>query len=344
MKKTLVIPFMILAMALFAGFGCGRLRHPIRLEAKSSFQTGAFDAAAQEKLEALAGKARMAAQDQTQHAVKRASNQAATAGNKITVPQDYSTIQQAVDAAAPGDTIVVNSGTYNEFVCVGVPEIRIAAQGAVTVDGGFLVTANKIAVAHFKINVLANPAIGGSVGVGVMGGAGAEISGVEVCNNMITGGDVGIALLSSTACLVQSNHVSGASLLGGIILDEADGNKLDGNTATANKIAGIGLFPGCDTNRITNNQCDTNTGFGVVLSGNHNLFSRNRCNGNRVGILVHQASDNFIGRNNIADANHDTGLWLLAGTVNNTVQNNIFHHNTHRDIFDAGAGNNFFNE
>ncbi|TMI23142.1 hypothetical protein E6H36_11370, partial [Candidatus Bathyarchaeota archaeon] len=37
----------------------------------------------------------------------------------IHVPLDYSTIQAAVNASSPGDTILVGAGTYNETVTVG---------------------------------------------------------------------------------------------------------------------------------------------------------------------------------------------------------------------------------
>jgi parallel beta-helix repeat protein len=43
----------------------------------------------------------------------------ADAASRIVVPRDYPTIQAAVDAAAPGDTINVKSGTYMEEVVIG---------------------------------------------------------------------------------------------------------------------------------------------------------------------------------------------------------------------------------
>src|SRR5712664_3363414 len=41
------------------------------------------------------------------------------AASTIHVPQDYLTIQMAINAASPGDTIIVNSATYQENLVIG---------------------------------------------------------------------------------------------------------------------------------------------------------------------------------------------------------------------------------
>jgi serine protease len=48
----------------------------------------------------------------------------------ITVPGDYSTIQQAVSAAVDGDTILVKAGTYNENVLIFNKSISLIGEGA----------------------------------------------------------------------------------------------------------------------------------------------------------------------------------------------------------------------
>ena len=46
----------------------------------------------------------------------------------VYVPDDYPTIQAAVDAASPGDTIIVRNGTYTENVDVNKDHLTIRSQ------------------------------------------------------------------------------------------------------------------------------------------------------------------------------------------------------------------------
>lgn len=55
------------------------------------------------------------------------------------VPDDYDTIQAAVDAASPGDLVLIGSGTYNEAVDVATDELTIRGvdRDGVVLDGEF---------------------------------------------------------------------------------------------------------------------------------------------------------------------------------------------------------------
>ena len=63
----------------------------------------------------------------------------ATGGATLAVPADYPTIQEAVDAAKPGDLVLVSPGTYHEAVAVTVDELTIRGldRATVVLDGQF---------------------------------------------------------------------------------------------------------------------------------------------------------------------------------------------------------------
>src|SRR5690606_686040 len=55
------------------------------------------------------------------------------------VPDDYPTVQSAVDAAQPGDLVLIQPGTYKESVSVTTPRlvIRGADRNRVILDGEY---------------------------------------------------------------------------------------------------------------------------------------------------------------------------------------------------------------
>ena len=68
-----------------------------------------------------------------------ATTPAPAGGTTIEVPADHPTIQDAVDAAAAGDLILVSPGVYNEAVNVTTPELTIRGldRNEVVLDGEF---------------------------------------------------------------------------------------------------------------------------------------------------------------------------------------------------------------
>src|SRR3546814_17112705 len=60
-------------------------------------------------------------------------------GATVRVPEDHDTIQEAVDAANPGDLVLIAPGTYEEAVDVTVENLTITGldRNEVEPDGGF---------------------------------------------------------------------------------------------------------------------------------------------------------------------------------------------------------------
>ncbi|MFC2036305.1 NosD domain-containing protein [Chloroflexota bacterium] len=146
----------------------------------------------------------------------------------ITVPGDQPTIQAAIAAAGPGDTIFVGPGIYTETLIVGKPVILMAAEN-VTVAANltnqpvFNVTANKTTITGFTIT-------GANLTVGILlDGAQATIT-----NNYITGHKMGIYIRSGenriTRNTISNNTNTGIGFNCGMVWNHVEYNDISGNT------------------------------------------------------------------------------------------------------------------
>ncbi|NUM77829.1 right-handed parallel beta-helix repeat-containing protein [candidate division KSB1 bacterium] len=273
---------------------------------------------------------------------------------KITVPDDYATIQAAVDAASGAMKINVKSGTYTEAVVVTKPGLVIGATGTVTLNGGFYLTdaADHVTIRNFNITPqgTALPSswpFGGNEFAGIYAGG---VTGGKAEDNTVTGGssfELGIYYENSTGVTIKDNKVSGTDF--GIVLKNSSGNTIDENTATGViDNPGIGLEENCDNNKITGNLCTGNLGgiFTNAIAGatcDNNVFKDNKCNNNTGhGIdLIHGNNNTVSG--NTANGNTGYGILVRDNSNNNTVKKNKAFGNTPCDITnDAGNTGNVF--
>ncbi len=166
----------------------------------------------------------------------------------------YAQIQEAVDAAAPGDLIQVHAGTYDP-VTIAKDNLTIQEANA---NSNPVVDATGVPVA---VAISAN---------------GVTIRGLEARNALgeedlergfeVTGNDN--TLIGNTA----TNNVHGFGIIGG------QGNRLVGNIATGNS-AGFEVALGADNNTLTNNTANGNSSIGFfVFESSGNTFISNTAN------------------------------------------------------------------
>jgi plastocyanin len=124
------------------------------------------------------------------------------------VPEDHRTIQAAVDAARPGDLVLVGPGVYREEVKVTIPSLVIRGRdrNQVVVDGEFRrpnaisITADGVAVENLTVR---NALVNGLFWTGVRG---YRASFVTAYNNK----DYGIYAFDSVDGLFERSYASGS--------------------------------------------------------------------------------------------------------------------------------------
>jgi plastocyanin len=132
----------------------------------------------------------------------------AASGTTRRVPQDYPTIQNGVDAANPGDLVLIDKGTYVESVFVTTPSITLRGvdRNSVILDGkfelgtGIMVGGNGVAIENMTAR---NYTLNGFFWTAVRG---FRASYLTAYNN----GDYGIYAFGSTDGVFEHSYASGS--------------------------------------------------------------------------------------------------------------------------------------
>jgi nitrous oxidase accessory protein NosD len=276
-------------------------------------------------------------------------------------PNNYTSIQSAINNASNYYTIFVYNGTYYEHLVVNK---RLVINGedrnSTIIDGNgtgdvILITSMYVNITRFTIrnsgditlsgnpdagifvnsyyiNILENIIINNRYGIYIQGG----MSHMLISNNRITNnrGD-GINLYSGSGRITISDNIianndqQGASGRGGISMFSSNNNIISGNTITNNSGWGnIDMANGCYGNIITENNIEHDVkGIYIYPSCHDNIFSYNWFHNSGIGIYIKSDNEhNLIFCNNFT--NNSYGIWFdKYSSVNNTIFHNNFMNN-----------------
>ncbi len=170
----------------------------------------------------------------------------------IQVPDDYKTIQEAVNNASPGDFILVGDGEYSENVVVKKAVILKSANGP--------------AKSLIRAAVKREPAV-------IL----KEVDGATVAGFTLTGsGKAGLFLSKTRNSRIVNNRAD--NNYNGVTLESSDHNILSNNTANSNVSYGFYLLRS-KSNRMEKNNANSNQDQGIFLSySNNNALINNNAN------------------------------------------------------------------
>ncbi|HNP69718.1 MAG TPA: right-handed parallel beta-helix repeat-containing protein [Kouleothrix sp.] len=236
----------------------------------------------------------------------------------------YPTIQAAVDAASPGDTIQVCPGEYWESVFVS-QRVKLVAMksgkaiihGSIIVDGTSGGSGTRIQ--GFKIDAAAS---WWSLGIYVAGG-----SKIEIRDNTIkNAGADGIQIWAASDGSVHDNKVSASGYgsycqSGGIVLWETTNYEVKKNDSSQNIGAGIVLHSTSNT-KLRDNTTNKNSVDGIDVCSYNSAT-------NTTGNLL---------QGNKASKNGEVGVYATRSAAGNTFKSNTLRQNALIDAQDETHG------
>jgi len=233
---------------------------------------------------------------------------------------DFPTIQEAIEAAGSGDTIMVMEGVYAEGQIDIGKSLTLSANGTVVVDG-----LGDFSVFHVTAAYV-------------------TISGFHVTN----GSHSGIRLTESFGLILKNNRVENCQ--GGIVIFGSFSNVIENNTLYGN-------HQGIELSHSTYNTVRKNklTGHSLAILVGHahyNLIEANIVAENGEGFWLQYSNDNSIVKNEVSDNGY--GIWLFPDSVRNSIFHNNFLENNKNvsvsldsiNIWDDGypSGGNYWSD
>jgi len=207
------------------------------------------------------------------------------------VPEQYPTIQAAIDAANPGDIIQVAAGTYNESITVS-KSLKIIGESR---ENTTIVSINNVTA--IAVHITANN--------------------VYFTGFTVKSGFGGILLDSSSGNTIVDNIVM--QNFEGIYLFNANNNIVRDNVLLGNYYTGVCLFT-AHNNKIVYNSISGGIDFGMDLWGaNANLIMGNTiANVADHGIYIWYSNSNRIYHNNFINNRFQIYIYPITQQFNNT--------------------------
>ena len=248
----------------------------------------------------------------------------------------YTSVKQAVKHAKPGDTILIESGVYQEHGIEIDKPLTILGRNKPVIDGNYKgqiitvlsdnVTIEGLTLKNIKVSYRQDDAA-----IRVV-----ESSNVRILNNIILNTYFGIYLQNSDSCVIKGNVVSGKDITG--LNESALGNAIhlwycDNAVISNNKVKGHrdGIYlEFVKDSEVKNNLSEQNMRYGLhFMFSDRNVYTHNIFRNNGAGVAVMYTRDIRMEHNTFENNWGAASYGLLLKEISNSaIYNNTFRRNT----------------
>jgi parallel beta-helix repeat protein len=232
----------------------------------------------------------------------------------IVVPDEYATIQEAINAATTGDTIFVRGATYHENIVVNKTVSLVGENKETTIIDGY-------GVGTYVVTITADN--------------------IHIMGFKIQGGGNGTSVFNSAGVIIEENIITGMSWFA-IALLSSHQNTIRNNTLIRNQV-GIGLLYS-NNNTVANNWIEDSGGSSIWLGYSaNNCFDSNIIKGNRgfSALYIDWCTDSTFIRNEIS-LSQEWSMYLAFYSNGKFFTENTFLSNQRGFLFHEFANNNTF--
>ena len=228
----------------------------------------------------------------------------------IVVPEDYATIQEAVDAASDGDTVFVKSGTYNESVFINKSISLVGENPATTrIIGDWRLNGTVVLIRQNQVNMKGFTIQPSEYSFSRKGIHLLHVSHCNVVGNIILNNGYGVWLYGASENNITENTVDGqGNRSTGIFIDYSPNNLIFNNIVTDND-SGIALLNSADENMVYNNTLIGNHAVGLNIASSGNNITGNLVSNQVTGVILN-------GLNNVLRGNKINNSTILSFDLN----------------------------